>query len=338
MSLHDLGELDPRALPRSADEWLDQLPGSVALTVAGRDPTRWRAVIGLLHGNEPSGFRAIHAWLRSGEKPATNVLFIIGAVESARHPPRYTHRMIPGRRDLNRAFGLVDASDDDARQAASILERVLAANPEAVVDLHNNTGHNPPYAVALSASELQVGIASLFAWRYVLARFKLGSLIQVLEGEVPAVTIECGRAGDPEADATATKGLAKFLSLDRLPPPGPQRSLQLLGEPVRVMVTPGSNVAFGDHRETGAMLTFDEDVDRHNFQVLPAGTQVGWVSGSRRPVVVVDEAGVDRFGEYFEVKNGALVTRRSFIPIMMTTNPVIAKEDCLFYAVQPLES
>ena len=52
-------------------------PGKAALTtlllIPGKDPSRVRAISTLLHANEPSGFIAIHRWLRSSPRPPVTV-------------------------------------------------------------------------------------------------------------------------------------------------------------------------------------------------------------------------------------------------------------------------
>ena len=50
----------PRTLGRSPLEWLDRLQKPTVVRVAGRDPSRTRAMATLLHGNEPSGLFALH--------------------------------------------------------------------------------------------------------------------------------------------------------------------------------------------------------------------------------------------------------------------------------------
>jgi hypothetical protein len=179
-------------LPPDADAWLDQLPGPVAIAASGRDSSRTRVVSGMLHGNEPSGLRAIFGALRSGELFATDTLFFVGAVDAARAAPRHSHRMLPGRRDLNRCF-------------------------------------RPPFA--------------------------------------------------------------------------------------------------------------DVDADRHNVQRLPAGTRLAWLrEGAPWPFEALDAAGIDLAHDLFERQGYAIVTRRPIMPIMMTTNVVIAHADCLFYVVEEAEN
>jgi hypothetical protein len=82
-----------------------------------------------------------------------------------------------------------------------------------------------------------------------------------------------------------------------------------------------------------ADLTMPDDLDRHNFETVPAGSRVGWVRGDGCPLELVDEDGTDRAPDYFESRGGELVARRPFMPIMITVDAAIAASDCLFYVV-----
>jgi len=335
--LHDLGELGaPDALPTCADAFLDALPGACIFHRRGRGRGR-RAVAGMLHGCEPSGLRAIHALLRRPEPPAVDTLFFVGAVAAARTPPRYRHRMLPGGRDLNRCFVAPFAGAEGAI-AGALLDAVRAFAPDALVDLHNNSGHNPAYGVGTRLDPERLGIVSLFADRYVWSRLRLGSLMEALADDLPIVTVECGHAGDPAADEVARRGVARFLDAAVLPRlPVETGGLQLLGGLIRVCLAPSLALAFDGRPHPEAHLTFDVDVDRHNFQPLAAGSAIGWVrAGAPWPLTAHDADGQEVSRDWFAVHDGALVTLRPLMPIMMTTNPRLAVEDCLFYVVRPL--
>jgi predicted deacylase len=173
-------DADPAALPRDVDAFLDGLPGPTLLRLAGRDRGRVRVVAGTLHGNEPSGVRAIHHALRT-VVPAVDVLFFVGAVEAARAEPRFGRRMLPGRRDLNRCFRPPHHGDgEDGRVAEAVLAQVRAAHPEAVVDLHNNTGHNPAYAIGTAVDGPRLALGALFAERFVCSSVRLGTFVEAL--------------------------------------------------------------------------------------------------------------------------------------------------------------
>ena len=103
---------DPADVPADPAAFLEALGGATAVRVPGRDRSRLRIVVTLLHGNEPSGFRAIHAWLREPSEPAVDALLVIANVEAALAPPGFANRMLPDRRDLNRCFlGPFDDAD-----------------------------------------------------------------------------------------------------------------------------------------------------------------------------------------------------------------------------------
>jgi hypothetical protein len=323
-------------LPLTLEEWLRELGGPVLLRVPGRDPTRVRAVATLLHGNEPSGPRAVHAWLRSGAEPAVDMLIFLGAVDTALAEPTMSFRFLPGQRDLNRCFR-PPFTGPEGVVAAELLERLRDACPEALVDIHNNSGHNPAYGVGLRAGAVELTLAGLFSRRYVQSDLMLGALVEGTAHDFPSITVECGRSGDPAADAVARAGLEAFggreqLEVDRLP-----EGIELFVDPMRVGLRPGLRLAFGDGPAPGADLTMSADVDRHNFDALPPGTPIGWLGESGTwPLLTMATDGGEHSTELFVQRNGKLETRREIVPIMMTTSPAAALADCLFYVVQPV--
>jgi hypothetical protein len=324
----------PGEVPEDADTFLASHSGPTAYSQSGRDRSRLRVVVTLLHGNEPSGLRAVHAWLRSGLEPATDAVFVLAAIEAARRPPGFAHRMLPGARDLNRCF----RPPWDGPEGALAREiRALTADPrvEAVVDIHNNTGHNPSYGVGPKADPARLSLVAAFGNRYILNDLRVGALIEELE--LPAVVVEVGRAGDPAADAVARRGLAAFLESEApADPAGPDRRIEVLIEPLRVCVRAGVSIAYGEAPAPGADFTLRADVDRHNFESLPAGVSIGWMRpGGPWPLEARGADGVDRADVWFAERGACIETRRPLVPIMMTTDPAIAMLDCLFYAVQP---
>ena len=338
----------PAAIPADAVDFLRGLGGPVAISVPGRarGRGRCRVVVTLLHGNEPSGARAIHGWLRDGHVPATDTLLILASVETALAEPAFTHRQLPGAPDLNRLFGPSGACPDrwpddgsprdrspHGALARAILATVLAVRPEALIDIHNNSGHNPAYGVATRTGPVERALCGLFGSIIVRYDLRLGALIEATADRFPSVVVECGRAGDPAADAVARAGLDRFLGEDgllRLPPP-PQR---VLVDPVRVEALPAVALAFGSGPGPGVDLVVDEEIDRHNFESLPAGAALGWLRpGAPWPLRAVGADGRDRSHELFAIDGEQVVARQRLIPIMMTTDPRIAVSDCLFYAV-----
>ncbi|MFU8857584.1 MAG: succinylglutamate desuccinylase/aspartoacylase family protein [Deferrisomatales bacterium] len=323
-------------VPETVEGFLAALGGPAFLRVPGVDRSRTRAVATLLHGDEPSGVRAVHAWLRSGPAPApaVDVVVFLGAVEAALAGSGFRHRALPGGRDLNRCFGpLCDAKEGGtAREALALLR---GAEPEALVDLHNTSGATPAYGLGPDAVPALLEIGGLFAGRYVCTgALGLGALVEAAGEHAPSVVVECGQRGSPEADRVAREGLARFAAGERAPVDG---SLVLYRDPVRVELASGAAVAFADAPVPGADLTLRGDVDRWNLCTLPPGTELGWVRpGAPWPVQARRKGGGDASRSLFRVEGERLLTRGSFTPLMMTTDPESARGDCLCYGVTPV--
>jgi len=322
------------ALPDTVEAFLARLGGPTLVHLAGRDRSRIRAFSTLLHGNEPSGVRALHRWLRSDAQPAVDMLCFVGAVDAARAAPGFAQRMLHGSRDLNRCFQ-APYEGHEGELAEALLRRLRDHACEALIDVHNNTGHNPPYAVATRTDPERLALCGWFAERFVDCNLRLGTLIEATEDDFPGIALECGRAGDPLADAAAFELVSRYFETDRIPWKQ-ERPLQILHEPVRIRLAPGTEVAFADAAQPGADFTVVGDIDRHNFERVAPGTPVGWLrDGSPWPVEAHGADDVDVSQQLFVARDGMLQTRRELVPMMMTTAPSVAQLDCLFYAVRP---
>lgn len=274
----------------------------------------------------------MHRWLRGGVKPAVDTVLVIASVATALTPPEFTHRHLPDEPDANRCFGRDDSSPVTA-QANAMLEKIARVQPEALVDIHNTTGINPPYGVGHGLSTAQLALTHIFASRYMRSELSMATLMEAALPICPSVAIECGRRGDPDADAVAWSGLEAFLhktelELHALPP----EPMQILEQPHRVIVRPEVELRYGDAPIAGA-LTIQDRIDLHNFHELPAGSRLGWFTGDALPLIALGDRAQDVADDLFELRGAELRTRRRFVPVMVTLDATIARQDCLFYAM-----
>ena len=334
--LRTLQLADLQDIPADRNAFLAALGGPSAILVPGRDGSRIRALTTLLHGNEPSGFRAVHRWLHERRVPAVDTLLIVASVDAARAAPGFAHRMLPGRPDLNRCF-LGPFDTPEARLAEEILRLLRKAHPEAVIDVHNNTGHNPPYAVGVEPTNEALWLAGVFGDRFVWSHLHLGALMEAIP-DIPSVTVEVGRSGDPAADDVAYTGLEVYLHRERLFEPRSSEPPRVLVMPMRARLRPGVTLEIADAPVPDAHLTIRTDLDRHNFERVAADTAIGWSPGHDLPLELIDETDRDRAADFFELADGELRTRLPMVPIMITTDPVAAAGDCLFYIVREPDS
>lgn len=317
-------------------DFLRNLGGPAVFRIPGRDRSRARGLSTLLHGNEPSGLRALHGWLSDGVVPSIDLVIFVGAVEAALEGSGFVHRTLPGRRDLNRCFQ-PPFEGGEGLLASQALRLLRESGCEALVDLHNNTGHNPAYGVVTRLDAARLNLTALFARRVVHSELRLGTLVEATAGDFPGIALECGRAGDPAADAVARAGLERYAALEHLErrrvlEPG----LDVLEDPIRVCARAGVRLRFGERAAEDADLTLLGDIDRHNFEWLPPGVPVGFVGpGAGWPLEAFGADGEDVSRDLFALRDGLLETRRAGVPIMMTTDVAVARSDCLFYFARP---
>ena len=97
-----------RGAPRQAQlklrDFLRWVGGPAIFHLQGRDSRRCRVLCGGLHGNEPSGFFAIHSLLREPPELPVDTLLVLGNVSAALEEPGFYHRMSPGDEDMNRVW------------------------------------------------------------------------------------------------------------------------------------------------------------------------------------------------------------------------------------------
>ena len=210
-------DLEAAAIPADVPEFLRMLRRPTMILQAGEDSSRTRVLTTLLHGNEPSGVRAVHAWLRADRRPRFDTLFLIGTVETALIPPGFAHRIAPGGFDFNRCW-LPPFEGDEASVAQAALRVMRESNVESLIDIHNNTGHNPPYGVGPAAGAAELNLVSLFGQRFVHSSLRLGTLVETSPCSRP-----CSRFGSRRIRPSALVShpdLEWFPRFRALAPPG----------------------------------------------------------------------------------------------------------------------
>ena len=315
----------PEDIGESALDWLHRLPGPTHVHLRGRDSSRCRAVVTLLHGNEPSGFHAVFNVIRQQVEPAVDIHVFIPSVYAARQGPGFIYRMLPHHKDLNRCFQPPYDDSEQDRLAQSLLNKLKTLDPECVIDIHNTSGSSPSFGVTTFMDECHDALVSLFTHRMIVTDLRLGALMEISDG-----------ARDRDSNQMATEGLVRYLTLDNvLGNKHGDMSLEFYHNPIRVELREQSDIAYGDYSLVQDGVTLLPDIEQFNFGFAAPEDALGFVSGSLRDNLTArDIQGRECIEEYFRLRGDELYPRKTIKLFMVTTNPEIARKDCLFYIVE----
>ena len=301
------------------NEWLG---GPTLLRLKG--PERASILISvLLHGNETSGWDGLRQVLRRHAALPRDLLILIGNVEAAAAGVR----TLPGQADFNRIW----------RPASGVASEVLASIGDeplmAVVDLHNNTGKNPHYAVLTDLSPGSLGLARLFGGLGVFVEEPDTVLTRAFAGRAPNIALELGPVADPEAVDRANHYLDKLLALENAPT-GRIDDLRLFRTLARVHPPADAAFGFSGAGEGDLDLILDGGMEASNFRALPAGAEFG-VARNGVNLQVLDNRHRDVTDRFLEVRNGRILAAQTLIPAMYTTDEDVIRQDCLCYLMAP---
>jgi len=328
---------DPDDITLKGDfkQFLLSLDVPTIIDITGKDVSRCRVIVTLLHGNEPSGLIASHRWLTASnldEKPETNLRFIICSVEAANATPLLSHRFLDGGLDLNRCFGS-EYEHGYYKRAALIESAINAVTPEAIVDLHNTSGSGPAFAVSPLLSTRGLTLASFFCDSVILSGIHLGALMEQ-NFNCPVITIECGGANDEQAHEVAFQGidqLAKCLSLDNC---RQRKQVDIVYKPLRLKLKPHKSLSYACHNEGYHGVTLISKIEQFNYGGAREGQLLGWLDEHGLDnLELINETNKNVVSDYFTVRDNQLVCKTNMRIFMATANKNVALSDCLFYIV-----
>ena len=321
-------------LGNNVEEFLRWLGGPSCLLLEGEDNRRTRALVTLLHGNEPSGVLALFDYLKTGRRPAVNIVCVVASIGAALEPPVFSHRMLPRARDLNRCFR-PPFEDAQGVLAEEILEILNMHRPEAVVDMHNTSGSGPSFGVCTHMDSQHDALVSLFTQRLIISNLGLGALMETSEKSRPTVTVEVGGRQDEDAHALAYEGLCRYFEADTvLDPAETDWGLELLCDPIRLELNANVTLTYAEAPCDNYDITLKPDIEHHNFGGVTPDTLLGWARAPERQLFSAQDAGgrcaVTRL---VRILNGEIYPAQPLKLFMITNNAAIAHSDCLFYAV-----
>jgi len=299
------------------------------ITLDGVDITRQHIIVTLLHGNEPSGLRAVHDFLLSGEKPEINLGIFVVSVNTALRAPIFSHRYPPEEQDFNRCFGQPDDTNQE-KPTTRIVETLHAFQPKAIVDTHNTTAHSEPFAVSISEATAIQQLSQVFTRCLVVLDQILRKLIEQPLG-CPLISVEFGGLMNPRADLLARDTLLDFINRKHLLDTE-ALATRFLMHPLRLEVHETAQLHYSSSVQDKSDITIFNTIDQLNFSRIETGTPFGWLGNDRlKPLRVLDRYGQDLSRDLFDEHEGFLITKAPMTMFMATKDSYIAVNDRLMY-------
>lgn len=332
LRIHDglpagLADCDARALDQ-------RLGGPSLIHVPGHcEPPLLVSV--LLHGNETSGWEGVRRLLAeltpaNARLPRSLILFV-GNVEAA----AVGLRTLPHQQDFNRIWR--GAKGPEGELATQVLAALAGRTLFAAVDLHNNTGQNPHYAVVTHLRQDNLGLAYLFDDKAVYVREPATVMTRFFADRCPAITLELGPIGDPRCDDRAFDYVKRCLNLERIPPADSSR-LQLFRTEARVHIAEDIPFSFAGEDES-LPLVLTGGLEAINFHELAAGTEFAVTRCALTEAFrVLDVQHRDVTARYFAPAGSSVLLRQPVIPAMYTTDPLVIRQDCLCYFMERMSA
>jgi len=326
--LTTLNELPEGFLDIEANRLHELFDGPTLMHLSGRRVEPLFVSV-LLHGNEYSGLVAIQQILRkyAGKELPRSLSILVGNVEAA----RLNARVVPGHADYNRIWGFGDTPEH--RMTHQICSDLAERDVFAAIDIHNNTGKNPHYALICNLDDHHCHLATLFSRTVVYARKPDTTCTWAMSGLCPAVTLECGLPGESYAIDHAVEFIDACMNLSGLPDtPVPPQDVDLFHTVAIVKVPARFSFSFdGD----AADIHFDGKLTSMNFNEIQPGTLFCHVTdGSYAEIEAWDEHGRNRADKYFQHEGNRYTFRVPVMPAMLTSNPDIVRIDCLCYLME----
>ncbi len=333
MKLQHFDHLPDNLLNLQPRQLLESLGGPTVVHLRGkRSPALFVSV--LQHGNEQTGWYGIINLLNRYQRAQLprDLIILIANVEAA----AFGQRSLDHQPDFNRCWpGGSESASKVHRMWADLHEQMKRVGLFASIDVHNNSGKNPHYAAITRNKPQWLALAQRFAPVAVYFEQPKGVLCDAFSSICPAITLECGKAGNMDGVDHCTEYLDQILQLDSLEYQA-DNAPRVLETAARAVIGPEVGFSFTDDN---CRLRFISDIDSLNFDQIAPGTKLASFDGNASDLIYVrDNHGRDVTDEYLCFAGGTVSTRRAFIPSMLSTDRKIVRQDCLCYMMRELEA
>ena len=332
MKLIELDHIPDGLLERPASALHHTIDGPTLIHIEGKDKSPLFVSV-LQHGNETSGWEAVRRLLKSHyefDELPRSMSILIGNVQAAKH----NLRRLDDQLDYNRCWPGGQNDDSElGKLFQQVTDTMRRLSPIASMDIHNNTGLNPHYAAINRVRPEFLRLATRFSDKVVYFTMPGGTQSMAFSKFCPAVTLECGQAADDYGTDHALAYIESCMQLGHID------TTKMAAEDVHLYhmvatVTVPDDVLYG-FGQVPTDIAFPKDLDRLNFQEMPAGSSFGVINNpTPKPLLASNIDGEDVTSDFFRFDSGQLETIREVMPSMLTLDRRVIHQDCLCYLME----
>jgi len=302
-----------------------------------KDPALFISI--LLHGNEYSGLQIMQEILKKyqttdGYKLPRSIWLFVGNVYAS----QMGVRVRDGQTDFNRAWpGTTEPPSEIIMLIQEVMDKITQEDLFAAIDLHNNTGLNPPYGCISVVNEKNKYLSSFFNHIAMVFQSPKGVSTMAFDNICPAITLECSTPGNVPAIKRAFELIDDLMHMDHFPEKAlPAHDLQLVKNSATVKINTDVTFCFEDDEYSDTLgydLILVNSFDHHNFTMLKEG-EIFAYSKVTKPLLVTSPEGDDISDEVIQNINGKISLKKAFMPAMISMDKKIVLQDCLCYLLE----
>ena len=297
--------------------------------IPGEDHSRAVLVSTLLHGREPSGFRAFLREAETEKKYPFDVYFSVGNVQAAKIFPYFSQRDVPGKEDFNRVW--VDTPcTEDQRVAAAMGEFFDTLPLVAFLDIHSYLAKTiPPHGVISKMDSATKDLIQKLSPSAFLMDMNLGTLLERMGRKTTAVLVETGVNNSPEAEIYADTTLQKFFEgVGISSGVGIPHHTKFYHKGIQFKIAEDASVTWADTKNTKYSLTLPLDLEHLNHRLVREGEFLGWADS----LEVFRTNDLERHVEdYFYLQEGKIRLKQNVVPNFLNVKEDIMKKGGFYF-------
>jgi hypothetical protein len=245
-------------------------------------------------------------------------------------------RHLPSQKDWNRIWAPSELEDGMEKELAyEVIQYASKLKLIANLDIHNNTGNNPPYGCINHIGGNFLKLAKLFDEKVIYFTEPHQVQSMAFAKFCPSMTIEAGLPGEQQGIDLILRFLNLLMDNPHFHKLETPEDVELFHTVAKINIPAGANLDFENSRRSFQQYSLRPDLEKLNFADISSGVSFGY---AKQPFEVTHYKGGDVFSDFFNFHDEEIKTKKKFTLCMLTKDKYIIKNDCLGYIMEYIKN